>query len=125
MERESISLLPWEELHQWSTFDFAIFGTKCPHFLVNKEDLTQEKTCKLVIDLSVPRNVDPKIGRSPHLTLLNVDQLNQVIDRRKRLKACAIARGEREMITAAVEEQIAIFKLRELQRESRPLALVS
>ncbi|HEY4832547.1 MAG TPA: glutamyl-tRNA reductase, partial [Waddliaceae bacterium] len=124
-QREAVGLLPWEQLPQWMTFDVAIFGTKCPNFLVSKDHLKQENFCKLVIDLSVPRNVDPKIGRLPHLTLLNVDQLNQAIDRKRKLKAAEIARVETQIIAAAVEKQISIYRLKELQKGLRPLALVS
>jgi glutamyl-tRNA reductase len=115
-KKEDVSLLSWEELDRWISFDLAIFGTKCPNFLVDPQDLKKDNSCKLVIDLSVPRNVDPKIGRHPHITLLNVDQLNRAIDRKRKLKALEMARIETGLIASAVEKQIGIFKLKELQQ---------
>lgn len=112
-EKEKIDLIPWEELSLWSTFDLAVFGTKCPHFLVSRP---LYPTCKLVIDLSVPRNVDPKVGRYPGITLLNVDQLNKLIDRKQKFKALEIARLESQVIADAVEKQVSLYNIREQQR---------
>ncbi len=69
---------------------------------------------KLIVDLSVPRNVDPAVGR--RLTLLNIDQLNRMIDRKQREKAVEAARIETQLIAGAVAKQAAIFKLKALQR---------
>lgn len=111
--QEGFMLHPWNNLSDWPAFDIAIFGTKCPTFLAEKEDLLGHFSCKLVIDLSVPRNVDPKVGRQAQITLLNVDQLNKTIDRRQTLKAQLVARIENGTIAAAVTKQIALFKLKE------------
>ena len=112
--KEAVNHLPWEQLAQWPYFDFAIFGTKCPHFLVTRDHLKIESTCRLVIDLSVPRNVDPKIGRHP-ITLLNVDQLNKAIDRKRKLKALDLARIETQCIAQSVTTQLSLFRRREAQ----------
>jgi glutamyl-tRNA reductase len=111
---EEMKFLPWEELSKWTSFDLAIFGTKCPNFLITKEDLKKNISRKVVIDLSVPRNVDPRVGRHRFITLLNVDQLK--FDTKQKLKAAEIARDETQFIARAVEKQVAIFKLKELQR---------
>ncbi|MCC5832140.1 MAG: hypothetical protein JJU12_03760 [Chlamydiales bacterium] len=113
-QREDVKLLAWEEFERWSEFDLAIFGTTCPDFLVSEAPSVCK--IKLVIDLSVPRNVDPQLGRQEGITLLNVDQLNRVIDRRRRIKAAQIGRLETHVIARAVERQVSLFKLKELQR---------
>jgi glutamyl-tRNA reductase len=115
-EKEEARLLSWEKLNTWSNFDLAIFGTKCPHFLVKREQLQFNSSCKLIFDLSVPRNVDPKIGR--HLTLLNIDQLNRAVDRKRREKALRIARLETQVIAQAVERQNALFRLKEIRSQT-------
>lgn len=124
-EREEIHALPWERLHDWPSFDIAIFGTKCPHFLIRSGQHPPILSPKLVIDLSVPRNVDPKMGRHHQITLLNVDQINHTLDRKRRQKAAEIARLETQHIAQAVEKQVALFRLRELQKASGLLAQVS
>lgn len=119
-EREHVKLLPWEEFGKWISFDLAIFGTKCPDFLVSEAPTSYKQ--KLVIDLSVPRNVDPQLGRQKGVTLLNVDQLNRVIGRRRRIKAAEIGRLETHVIARAVERQVSLFKLKELQRSQAVLS---
>ncbi len=112
-EQESVDLLPWELLERWHAFDLTIVGTQCPHFLIRGKALTKEK--RVVIDLSVPRNVDPELGKQSNITLLNVDQLNRVIDRRRRSKAAELARLEGETIASGVRRQLEIFKLKSLE----------
>ncbi len=116
-EQEGVKLLAWEEFEKWSTYDLVIFGTKCPDFLVSKASEIDRP--KLVIDLSVPRNVDPLLGRQKKITLLNIDQLNRVIDRKRRIKAAEIGRLETHVIADAVKRQVSVFKLKELQRHSQ------
>jgi len=118
--RENVKLLSWEQFEEWSTFDLTIFGTKCPDFLVSDAPVIQER--KLIIDLSVPRNVNPLLGRRKEITLLNVDQLNRVIDRKRRIKAAEIGRLETQVIAGAVERQVALFNLKELQRSQALLS---
>lgn len=116
-EKEGIGHLPWERLSEWSQYDVAVFGTKSPRFLIRNQNLPPQVKCKLVIDLSVPRNVEPGIGRLANLTLLNVDQLNKLTDRKRKLKAEEIGRIEAQLIAEAVDKQVGIFKFKELQRQ--------
>ncbi len=115
-KQEKAAILPWEARHAWVDFDLAIFGTKSPEFLAKREEIPHKIACKLVIDLSVPRNVDPRIGRHASVTLLNVDQISRAIDRRKKQRAAEMTKYEMHLIGQAVERQIAIFNLKELQR---------
>ena len=124
-QQESIHMLFWKHLHDWPSYDIIILGTKCPHFLIQSDHLPRFASSKLLIDLSVPRNVDPKVGRHPQVTLLNVDQINQTLDLKRRQKAAEIARLETQHIAQAVERQVSLFRLRELQRASALLAQVS
>jgi glutamyl-tRNA reductase len=123
-EKENLQLLSWENLKQWPVYDMVIFATKCPYYLLDKTFQTEALSDKLIIDLSVPRNVDPKVGRHPNITLLNVDQLNRVLDRRRRIKAMEIARLETRLIAQAVKKQVAIYKMKELHRSYALLSQV-
>ena len=124
-EQKAIHALPWEKLHDWLFYDIVILGTKSSHFLIQNGQLPLIHSPKLLIDLSVPRNVDPKVGRHPKIKLLNVDQINQTLDLKRRQKAAEIARIETQHIAHAVEHQVSLFRLRELQRASSLLAQVS
>ncbi|MBA3957941.1 MAG: glutamyl-tRNA reductase [Parachlamydiaceae bacterium] len=77
-------ILEWQHLADWYYYDWIIFGTKAPHHLISPSNLPNHfLNQKLLIDLSVPRNVDPQLGRNPRLTLLNIDQINRILRVRK------------------------------------------
>ncbi len=64
--------------------DVIIASTSCPHYLVTKERLaglvkTRQGRPLLVIDLGVPRNVDPEAAQIPGVHLYNIDHLEAVI----------------------------------------------
>lgn len=80
-----ISELLWENLDQWEQFDWVILGTKFPGYLINKETLGfSDKEQKLIIDLSVPRNVDPEIVKNTNICLYNIDDMHRLLISRKR-----------------------------------------
>lgn len=87
MTRENnIHYLKWSDLCLWHEYDWIIFGTKSPDYLVSNEEinLKQKNEKKLILDLCVPRNVDPKISLNPKVTLFNIDQINQLLKMRSR-----------------------------------------
>lgn len=70
---EGIGVVPWGS---FTGFDILVFGTSAGKWLVTEKDLG-EHLPELILDLSVPRNVDPCLGRS--LKLINIDQINKLI----------------------------------------------
>jgi glutamyl-tRNA reductase len=75
-----VHIVNWSELSNWHHYDWIILGTKCPDYLINCKDVSSSvQGQKLIMDLCVPRNVDPKIGRDARFTLLNIDQLNRLL----------------------------------------------
>jgi glutamyl-tRNA reductase len=57
--------------------DIIIVATGAPMPVISKGDLEYNAE-KLVIDLSVPNNVDPEAGKLPHIKLVNIDDLSLV-----------------------------------------------
>lgn len=49
-----------------------------------------ENSCKLIIDLSVPYNVEPGVGDIEGVCLVNVDQLSKVKDETLQMRAAEI-----------------------------------
>jgi glutamyl-tRNA reductase len=82
----SVKVLEWHSLKlNWHTYDWIIFGTKSPEFLLKKEDCHYPFVSqKLLMDLSVPRNIDPLIKDDSRVNLLNIDELNQSVKTRKK-----------------------------------------
>jgi glutamyl-tRNA reductase len=59
--------------------DIIITCTNSLQPIITK-DLIADKAPKLIIDISIPYNVDPALGQMEHITLLNVDQLSALKD---------------------------------------------
>lgn len=74
-----VEALPWSNLSNWKTYDWVIFGTSAPEPLLKADEARQSHQKHLIIDLSVPRNVDPDVGICPTIELWNIDQINRRI----------------------------------------------
>lgn len=56
--------------------DFIISATKSPHFTVTEEDVLKLKNPpKVIVDLSLPRDIDPNIYNLSQIECFNVDDL--------------------------------------------------
>ena len=71
---------------------------------------------KLIIDLSVPRNVDPLLAKHPKITLLNIDQINRMLIFRKQKMYHTLNKAEVH-ISEAVKQQTHLFIQKQHQRE--------
>ena len=71
-----------------SEVDIVISSTGSPEPILMSEDLADIRTQMLIIDIAVPRDIDPLVKTIPGVILKNVDDLNSVVDRdhQKRLK---------------------------------------
>lgn len=115
-QQYQIPCIAWELLQTWQTYDWVILGTKAPDYLIHAQQPMIERTRqKLIIDLSVPRNVDPAIGNHPHITLLNIDQVNQQLKIRKEHLHSSLALAE-TMVNEAIGQQFARFHRKETNR---------
>lgn len=110
----SLDVLPWTELHRWTDYDMIIFGTKSPNHVITNQILPGTNK-KLIIDLCVPRNVDPKLGKNPHITLLNIDQINRTLKIRKRRIQDFVWNAE-EIVHSLTQRQIDLFHEKEEKR---------
>lgn len=89
--------------------DVVICATQAPHYIINVERLKQMRQGQnrqplLLIDLAVPRNVDPAVAGLEGVHLYNLDDLQFIID--ENLKA-----RESEAVKAGsiIEEQVKEF----------------
>lgn len=112
---ESIAYLPWERLAIWSDFDLIIVGTRSPTYVLKPQFFSQGCKRRVCIDLSVPRNVDPKLSENGSIRLYNIDQINKSLNKKKQLQAAMLAHLERRHINRQVEQQIALFHARSLK----------
>jgi glutamyl-tRNA reductase len=96
--------LEWSKLSQWVEYDWVIFGTKSPEHLIKHQEIHHSNISKkLIMDLCVPRNVDPKLGQDSRITLLNIDQINRLLKIRYRRMNHLLAQAEERVVQATNE----------------------
>lgn len=106
--QHGVKYVAWSQLNQWHEYDWVIFGTKSPDYLITgKETNLHSVGRKLIMDLCVPRNVDPKLGQklgqNSHITLLNIDQIICLLKIRSRRMTHMLAEAERRVAQATHE----------------------
>jgi glutamyl-tRNA reductase len=112
-----LQTLNWQQLTHWQQFDWIIFGTKAPHHLITSQDLPSLPiTPKLIIDLSVPRNVDPTIARHSKVTLLNIDQINRMLTFRKQKMYHLLTQAEQQVLESS-KQQTLLFVQKQQNRQ--------
>jgi glutamyl-tRNA reductase len=87
-KKYNIHYQPIEHLNQEvEKAEVIIVATGASKPTLTLEHFNNVKTCKLVLDLSVPRNVDPEIDNLEHVLVITVDELSKhistAIDQRK------------------------------------------
>jgi len=56
--------------------DVVISATTSPHYTLRQEELSELKRLpEVVVDLAIPRDVEPSVGELPGLTLLTIDDI--------------------------------------------------
>ncbi len=95
--------------------DIVICSTGAPHYLVHPEQVRQALEARrnrpmLMIDISVPRNIDPAISKLDNVFVFDVDDLQSIATanlkerEREALRAEAIVEAEAERFAAALAE---------------------
>lgn len=109
------------------TSDIVIASTGAPHYLIGPAEVeraleTRRHQGLFLIDLSVPRNIDPRVAQIENAYLYNIDDLQEVADgnRELRLKKAAqaeeIVKRETDSFRRRVAAQDAVPTIVELQQ---------
>jgi glutamyl-tRNA reductase len=114
-------VLPWERLPEalgWA--EVALFSTSAPEPVVTAERLGRsgigrEGRPLLLVDLGVPRNVEPAAGALPGVRLIDIDQLQGSVDHHLAARLDEVPRVER-----ILAEEIARFEEWRREGELRP-----
>jgi glutamyl-tRNA reductase len=102
--------LSFDELPQaLQQADVVVAATASPHLLIEAEELAEVLSSRggrpmLMIDLAVPRDIDAACAHLPDVTLYDIDDLQAVIDRNRRVR-----QGEARKAEGIVEEEIGKF----------------
>lgn len=107
-QKFQVKLLPWKQLTHWVDYDGIVVATHSYDYLIQKPAFSFCKP-KMIIDLSVPRNVCPSLSQDPQVRLFNIDQVSQIAK-----EACLVQahhlRALDKQIQEAVFTQGQIFK---------------
>jgi glutamyl-tRNA reductase len=60
--------------------DIIISSTGSPEIVLKKRDFESVQKRMLIIDIAVPRDIDPAVKEVPGITLKNIDDLNSIVD---------------------------------------------
>ncbi|HEX7809524.1 MAG TPA: glutamyl-tRNA reductase [Thermoanaerobaculia bacterium] len=91
---------------QLAECDIVIASTSAPHFVIEPAQVQRVFEARsqrglFLVDLSVPRNIDPSIARIDGAYLYDIDDLQQVAEANRERRRCEAARAE-EIVTAEV-----------------------
>jgi glutamyl-tRNA reductase len=103
--------------------DIVIASTAAPHFVIDRAQIhralaARKQRALFLIDLSVPRNIDPAIGEIEGAYLYNVDDLQQVAAANRALRHQSAGRAQ-EIIAVHVES----FRKRLVTQDAVPTIL--
>jgi glutamyl-tRNA reductase len=80
--------------------DIVISSTAAPHPILRRETAARVMRKRrnrplFLIDIAVPRDIEPSVGDLPNLFLYNIDDLKQVVDESLESRAAEVAAAER------------------------------
>jgi glutamyl-tRNA reductase len=117
--------------------DIVLASTAAPHHVLSRETYRRAFPGSrgrplLIIDIAIPRDVDPTVGDEPDVFLYNVDDLRKIVDEHVKIRSEAIPAADRiiqshsrEFRTwyASLEVVPVIRSMRERAEEHRVLEL--
>ena len=116
---EAVSL---REVYQRATaVDIVITSTGAPHYVVCANDIADLMALRdgkplLFIDIAVPRDVDPAVGKIAGVSLYNIDDLAEIVDEHKKQRF-----EEAEQAGSIVYRELEIFMKKMQYLSCRPL----
>lgn len=95
-----------------------VSATQCPHFTIKREDLRQFLTgnqTRVLLDLAVPRDIDPAVADLPGCAYFDLDQLQKVAAENHDLRKAEIQQAE-----AILAEELMEFERWWTHRKAMP-----
>ncbi|PHV70985.1 glutamyl-tRNA reductase [Sporanaerobium hydrogeniformans] len=78
---EEIEIIAYEDRYNLlPEVDGVICATASPHIILRKEKLPTLVKPLCCIDIALPRDIDPRIGEMPHVSLFDIDSLKNVCE---------------------------------------------
>lgn len=114
LEEKKCGAFTFSELAtRWTDYDCVLFGTHAGKYLAMTQHLIQAKMKpRLLIDLSMPRNVDPKLAHFHQTRVLNIDQLHQKAEKESLENESISIRNQ--YVGDKVQRYVELFKTKNL-----------
>ncbi|MBW0454133.1 MAG: glutamyl-tRNA reductase [Candidatus Kinetoplastibacterium crithidii] len=96
-DKFSIAFIPFEQIYNYiSEFDIIISCTASDNFIIDNSYIEKISygTNKLMIDLAVPRDIDPVIGDLNNVNLYSIDDLASIIQKGLEARRASIPEAE-------------------------------
>ena len=98
--------------------DIVIASSGAPEFILRREQVRKAVEARknrpmFLIDIAVPRNIDPAVNQLDNVFLYDIDDLQKVVERNVKDRV-RIAEHAEEIITEEVERMMARLKAREI-----------
>jgi glutamyl-tRNA reductase len=98
--------------------DIIITSSAAPHFVVTKEEMSRVISARknkpvFVIDISVPRNVEPSVNEVDNVFLYDIDDLQTVVNANLEGRKKEADRAEK-IVSEEVEKTVARLKVQEV-----------
>lgn len=92
-EEHSLEYEPYENLKAIAAeSDIVIASTTAEAFSITQDFFNDQKP-RLLLDLSVPKSIDPEITNQPGITLMDVDQISSILDRTLNMRKAEIPKA--------------------------------
>lgn len=88
----------FDERHQLvAGADLIIVSTSAPEYVIKAADLRQVNPDRqiCIIDISVPRNVDPEVATIPGITLIDSDDLSKIVNKNLAERESLVSEAEK------------------------------
>lgn len=108
--KEGVSLLGFSQIGLSSQFPMIICATYADRLILHANQFIEKKT-RLIVDLSVPRVVDPLLARHFSMSLLNIEHINAIIETKQQKNLLEIQQAE-AILFQSVQRYVTIFQSR-------------
>ena len=114
--------IPYDEMFaQAAAADIIITSTGAPHYVLTAKNLgplleNRQGKPLILIDIAVPRDVDPELSKFGGVTIYNIDDLENVVDVNKNFRS-----SEAKVAENIIEEEIVALKERLRYYTMRPV----
>ncbi len=87
--------------------DIVISDTGCPHVVLSREEAERiaterNRVALLIVDIGMPRDVDPEVRRVDGIMLYDLDGLERAVDSKSEERAAAVAEADK-IVTAEAQ----------------------